>query len=155
VSFDEPGIKVITLSLISLAALLSFASVTLGLVFTVSGKDPLPGRVRSLLRRVPASPEDFRLRGMTLMLNGAAVMLIVTLLTINVVNRLTFSGFSGYVPLATLATLAVPKATVFLVNTVAALATLACFIGAYKVGVLVRYIATGPSNSTQQRMPPA
>jgi hypothetical protein len=143
VSFDEPGIKVITLSLISLAALLSFASVMLGLVFTVSGKDPFPTRVRRLLRRVPASLEDFRLRGMTLMLNGAAVMLIVALLTINVVNRYTFTGFSGYVPSGTLA---FPRATVFLVNSVAALVALACFIGAYMLGGRVRYVATRPAS---------
>jgi hypothetical protein len=152
VSFDEPGIKVITLSLISLAALLSFVSVTLGLFSTLTGKDPLPTRIRSLLRRVPASAEDFRLRGMTLMLNGAAVMLMVSLLTINVVNTLTRSGISGYVPSASVA---FPRATVFLVTTVAALGALACFVGAYVLGVRVRYVGTGPSTGTQQGTPPA
>ena len=45
-------------ALISVAAVLSLVSVTLGLFSTLTGKDPLPKRIRSLLRRVPASAED-------------------------------------------------------------------------------------------------
>ena len=63
VPFEEPGIQVITLSLISVAAVVSLLSVTLGVFSIVTGKDPLPKRIRSLLRRLPASAEDFRLRG--------------------------------------------------------------------------------------------
>jgi hypothetical protein len=137
VPFDEPGIQVITLSLISVAAVLSLVSVTLGLFSTLTGKDPLPKRIRSLLRRVPASAEDFRLRGMSLTLNGAAVMLMVSLLTTNVVDRLAIGGWSGYAPSASLA---FPKDIVFLVTTVAALVAMACFIGAYTLGVRVRYV---------------
>ena len=151
VSFGEPGIQVITLSLICIAAVLSFASVALGLFSTLTGKDSLPGRIRSRLRRVPASAEDFRLRGTTLMLNGAAVMLVVALLTVNVVNSLALGGISFYIPSASIA---FPWATVFLVNTVAALAAMGCFFGAYVLSVRVRYIATGPSTGTQQDMPP-
>ena len=150
VPFDEPGIQVITLSLISVAAVLTLPSVTLGLFSTLTGKDPLPKRIRSLLRRVPASAEDFRLRGMSLTLNGAAVMLI-SLLTINVVDRLA-GGWSGYAPSASLA---FPKDTVFLVTTVAALAAMACFIGAYTLGVRVRYVSTRASTGEQPGMPPA
>jgi hypothetical protein len=137
VSFDEPGIQAITLSLISVAALLSLVSVTVGLFSTLTGKDPLPKRIRSLLRRVPASAEDYRLRGMSLTLSGAAVMLMASLLTINVVDGLAVGGWSGYAPTASLA---FPKATVFFVTTVAALAAMACFIGAYTLGVRVRYV---------------
>ena len=151
VPFDEPGIQVITLSLISVAAGLSLASVILGLYSTLTGKDPLPKRIRSLLRRVPASAEDFRLRGMSLTLNGAAVMLIASLLTINVA-RLALGGWSGYAPSASLA---FPKDTVFLVTTVAALAAMACFIGAYTLGVRVRYVSTRASTGAQPGMPPA
>ena len=133
--FDEPGIQVITLSLVSMAAVLSLVSVTLGLFSTLTGKDPLPRPIRSLLRRVPASAEDFRLRGMSLTLNGVAVMLIASLLTSNVVGGL--GGWSGYVPSASQV---FPKYTVFLVTAVAALAAIACFIGAYTLGVRVRYV---------------
>jgi hypothetical protein len=52
VPFDEPGIQAITLALISVAAVLSLVSVTLGLLSALTGKDPLPKRIRSLLRRV-------------------------------------------------------------------------------------------------------
>jgi hypothetical protein len=151
VPFDEPGIQVITLSLISVAAVLSLPSVTLGLFSTLTGKDPLPKRIRSLLRRVPASAEDFRLRGMSLTLSGAAVMLI-SLLTINVVDRLAGGGWSGYAPSASLA---FSKDTVFLVTTVAALAAMACSIGAYTLGVRVRYVSTRASTGAQPGMPPA
>jgi hypothetical protein len=137
VPFDEPGIQVITLSLISVAAVLSLVSVTLGLFSTLTGKDPLPKRIRSLLRRVPASAEDFRLRGMSLTLTGVAVMLMALLGTINVVDRLALGGWSGYAPSASPA---FPKYTVFLVTTVAAIAAIACFIGAYTLGVRVRYV---------------
>jgi hypothetical protein len=150
-SFGEPGIQAITLSLISVAAVLGFASVIVGLFSTLTGKDPLPKRIRSLLRRVPASAEDFRLRGISLTLNGAAVMLI-SLLTINSVDRLAVGGWSGYAPSASLA---FSKDTVFLVTTVAALAAMACFIGAYTLGVRVRYVSTRASTGAQPGMPPA
>jgi hypothetical protein len=135
----------------SVAAVLSIVSVTVGLFSTLTGKDPLPKRIRSLLRRVPASAEDFRLRGMSLTLNGAAVMLI-SLLTLNSVDRLAVGGWSGYAPSASLA---FPKDTVFLVTTVAALAAMACFIGAYTLGVRVRYVSTRASTGPQPGMPPA
>jgi hypothetical protein len=151
VPFDEPGIQVITLSLISAAAVLGLVSVTLGLFSTLTGKDPLPKRMRGLLRRVPASAEDFRLRGMSLTLNGAAVMLMASLVTINV-DRLTLGVISGYAPSASLA---FPKATVFLVTTVAAIAAMALFLGAYTLGVRVRYVSTRASTGEQPGMPPA
>jgi hypothetical protein len=150
VPFEEPGIQVITLSLISVAAVMSLLSVTLGVFSTMTGKDPLPKRIRSLLRRLPASAEDFRLRGMSLTLNGAAVML-VSLLTINVVDRLAVGGWSGYAPSASLA---FPKDTVFLVTTVAALAAIVCFVGAYALGVRVRYVSTHASTDPAPGMPP-
>jgi hypothetical protein len=152
VSFEEPGIQVITLSIICVVAVLSLVNVTLGLFSTLTGKDPLPKRMRSLLRRAPGSAEDFRLRGMSLTLNGAAMMLIASLLTINVVEPLAVGGWSGYAPSASLA---FPKDTVFLVTTVAALAAIACFIGAYTLGVRVRYVSTRASTGAQPGMPPA
>jgi hypothetical protein len=151
VPFDEPGIQVITLSLISVAAVLSLGSVTLGLFSTLTGKDPLPKRIRSLLRRVPASAEDFRLRGMSLTLNGVGVMLF-SLLTLSSVDRLAGGGWSGYAPSASLA---FSKDTVFLVTTFAALAAMACFIGAYALGVRAHYVSTRASTGAQPGTPPA
>lgn len=152
VPFDEPGIEVITLSLISVAAVLSLLSVTLGLFSTLTGKDPLPKRIRSRLRRVPGSAEDFRLRGMSLTLNGAAVMLMASLVTINVVDGIALSGWSGYGPSTSLA---FPNDTVFLVTTVEGLAAVACFIAAYLLGARVRYVSNRASTGAQPGMPPA
>jgi hypothetical protein len=151
VPLDEPGIRVITLSLVSVTAVLSLLIVMLGLFSTLTGKDPLPKRIRSLLRRVPASAEDFRLRGESLTLNGAAVMLMALLLTINVVERLAPAGWTGYAPSASPA---FPNDTVFLVTAVAALAATACFIGAYTLGVRVRYVSTRASTGQRPEMPP-
>ena len=154
--FDEPGIQAITLWLICVAAMLSCVSVMVGLISTRTGKDPLPKRIRSLMRRTPASAEDFRLRGMSLTLNGAAVMLIASGLATNVVEGLALgTNVVAYAPSATLASLAFPKYTVFLVTTVAAVVALAFFIGAYTLSVRVRYMSTGNSTATQPGIPPA
>lgn len=153
VSFDEPGIQAITLSLISAAAVLSLANVGLGLFASLTGKDPLPKRIRRMLRRVPASAEDFRLRGVSLVLNGAAVMLLVSIITINVVVMSMLAPAVGYY--APSASMASPNDTVFLVTTVAALAAIACFIGAYTLGVRVRYVSTRASTGALPGMPPA
>ncbi len=155
VPFEEPGIQMITLSLVSIATLLSFVSLMLGLFSTWTGKDPLPTRIRNRLRRTPASAEDFRLRGIALMLTGAAVMLVVSLVTINVVNVIALDGISGYAAYAPSDSVAFPRATVLFVNTVAALAALACFSGAYALSVRVRYIGTRPSTGPLQGTPPA
>ncbi len=85
------------------------------------------------------------------MLNGAAVMLMASLLTINVAG-LALAGWSGYAPSASLE---FPKDTVFLVTTVAALAAMACFIGAYTLGVRVRYVSARGSTDAQPGIPPA
>ena len=151
-SFDEPGIQAITLSLICVAAVLSLVSVTLGLFSTLTGKDPLPTRIRRVLRRVPASAEDFRLRGLSLALNGAAVMLLVSIITANVVVMSMLNP--GIVYFAPSASLAFPKDTVFFVTTVAALVAVACFVGAYILYARVRYLSTRSSTRAKPGMPP-
>jgi hypothetical protein len=151
VPFDEPGIQVITLSLVCVAAVLSLVSVTLGLFSTMTGRDPPPKGIRYLLRRVPASAEDYRRRGMSLMLGGAGVMLMTALVTTNVVDALALGGWSGYAPSASLA---FPKATLFLVTTGAAIAAIACFIGAYNLGARVRYVSTRPTGAQHEGTPP-
>jgi hypothetical protein len=139
VPFGEPGIQVITLSLSCVAAVLSFASVMLGLLCTVTGKDPLPRRIRRVMRRVPASADDFRLRGMSLMLNGAAVMLLVSLIAVEVVDRLTIGAAFGYAPVASLA---FPIDAKFLITTVAAAVAVALFIAAYALSRRVQFVST-------------
>ena len=89
------------------------------------------------------------------MLTGAAVMLVVSLVTINVVNVIALGSISGYGAYAPWALVAFPRATVFFVNTVAVLAALACFSGAYALSVRVRYIGRQPSTGPLQGAPPA
>ena len=86
------------------------------------------------------------------MLTGAAVMLVVSLVTINVVNVIALGGISAYAPWDSVA---FPRATVLFVNTVAVLAALACFSGAYALSVRVRYVGTRPSTGPLQGTPPA
>jgi hypothetical protein len=153
VSFEEPGIQAATLLLLSVAALLSLASVVFGLSSSLTGKDPLPKRIRRMLRRMPASVEDFRLRGVSLMLNGAGVMMLVSIVTTNVVAMGMLSpGVTYFVPSASVA---FPKAIVFLVTVVAAIASIACFVGSYSLAVRVRYVRTHASAGVQPEIPPA
>ena len=152
-SFAEPGIQAITLSLISLAAVLALASVLLGLYSVLTARDPLPHRIRSLMRRMPASAQDFRVRGTSLMLTGVAVMLIAADLAINIVAALALIPPSvGYY---TSESLAFPKGTMFLVTTVTAMAAVALFVGAYVVSVRVQYVSTRPSTGHRPEVPPA
>ena len=102
VSFDEPGIQAITLSLISVAAVLSLVSVMLGLFSTLTGQDALPKRIRRMLRRMPASADDFRLRGVSLLLNGAAVMLLVSARVVVVFRVTVVSGVAVQISAASI-----------------------------------------------------
>jgi hypothetical protein len=130
---------------------MSFVTLMAGLNSTLTGKDSMPRRIRSLMRRTPASVDDFRLRGMSLTLNGVGVMLIASDLAITVVARLALipPGMGFY----TSENLAFPKDTLFLVSTLAAVAALAMFIAAYVLSNRVRYVST--RRSTQTGMPPA
>ena len=153
VPLDEPGIQIATLSLLAVAAALSLASVVLGLFSSLTGKDPLPTRIRRMLRRVPASAEDFRLRGLSLMLDGAAVLLLVSIITTNVVVMGVLNP--GVVVLVPSASVAFPKTIVFLVTVVVALASIACFCGSYALSVRVRYLSTHASTGVGPEIPPA
>jgi hypothetical protein len=153
VSFDNGTWPQATaLLLASLAAVLSLVSVVLGLFSTLTGKDSLPKGVRRMLRRAPASAEDFRLRGMSLTLGGVGAMLIASNIATNVVGLVNISGFTGYAPASSLQ---LPKDAVFLIAIAAALAAIACFVGSYILGIRVRYVSTQASTDTQRGLPPA
>lgn len=140
------------LLLASVAAVLSLASVILGLFSTLTGKDPLPKRVRRMLRRAPASIEDFRMRGMSLTLGGAGAMLMASIVATNVVGMVDISFGVAYAPASSLE---LPKDAVFLIGVAAALAAIACFFGSYSLGIRVRYASSRASTDTQQELPPA
>jgi len=85
-------------------------------------------------------------------LNGAAVMLLVSIITANVVVMSMLNpGIAYFAPSDSLV---FPKDTVFLVTTVAALVAVACFIGAYVLYVRVRFVSTRASTRAQPGMPP-
>src|ERR1700674_827070 len=111
---DVAWMQETTLWLAGLVAVLSLGSIFLGLVSIGTGKDYLPTRVRRLLSRVPASEDDHRLRGMSLVLNGAATTIFalgITASTLAMINRGSF-----------------PKG-LFFVTAIAFLAAIACSIG--------------------------
>jgi hypothetical protein len=118
----------------------SLGSIFLGLISIGTGKDYLPTRVRRLLSRVPASEEDHRLRGMSLVLNGAAMTIFalgITASTLAMINRGSF-----------------PRG-LFFVTTVAFLAAIACSIGSYVLYWRVRFVSTRASTDAHPGIPPA
>ncbi len=85
---EEPGVQAITLWLVCSVAFLSLMTVGMGLFSTVTGRDALPQLIRRRMRRTPASADDFRVHGVGLILNGAALALVASYVVINVVERL-------------------------------------------------------------------
>lgn len=130
------------LSITSLVAALALVNIVLGQYSSLTGKDPLPKAIRRLLRRVPASEEDHRTRGMSLTLNGAAVMMLVLGITatplIGMYNRGQFA-----------------RDAVFFTTTVGMLAALYCIVWSYTLNQRVRYVSTKASTDAHQEIPPA
>jgi hypothetical protein len=135
---------------VTAAALLSLASLILGL-FSLTGRDCLPRRVRRLLRRIPASAADFRLRGVSLVLNGSGVLVLASLVARNTLVGPP-SGFTGYAPASDVA---FERGAMFITDGLLAIAAIAIFGVAYAVGVRVRYLSTRASRGTEPGLPPA
>ncbi len=150
--FEEPGIQAITLLLISVAALLGLASVLVGLFCTLTGRDALPRRLREMMRRVPASADDFRLRGTILMINGAGVLLIVSSLAANLLAPLAIlpPGIGWY----TSESLALPKAAMFAVTALVAVSAVALFVAAYSLSLRVGFVSTARHGAAELGLPP-
>jgi hypothetical protein len=126
----------------SLVAVLALVNIVLGQYSASTGRDCLPKRFRRLLRRVPASEEDHRTRGISLTLNGAAVMMLVLGITaeplIGMYNRGQFS-----------------RDAVFFISTVGMLAALYCIVWSYTLNQRVRYVSTKASTDGHPQVPPA
>ena len=118
---------------------MSLVSVILGLFSVITGRDHLPWRIRYLLRRVPASAEDHRLHGMGLMLNGAALMLVMFGVAAGTAGR-HLGGF--------------PSQVQFFVTAVAFVGSMALLAGAYTVSVRVRTVSTRASTDAHPGIPP-
>lgn len=74
---DLPTMQTYTLWLAVVASLLCLVSVILGLYSALTGKDHWPTQMSRLRRRVPASDEGRRRHGVSMMLNGGALLLVL------------------------------------------------------------------------------
>jgi len=74
---DTGSLEAWALWMVVVAATLGLGSVLLGLFSALTGKDHWPKALWRLRRRVPASEEDRRAHGVALMLNGAAIMILM------------------------------------------------------------------------------
>jgi hypothetical protein len=136
--------QAITLWLVCTVAFLSLVTVAMGLFSTLTGRDALPQSVRRRMRRTPASAEDFRLHGVGLMLNGAALALIASYVVINVVVGLTTVSFGPAYSLPD-SSVDFPRATTFFVSAVAAIVAVALFVAARAITARVHYQSAKPA----------
>jgi hypothetical protein len=109
------------------AGLFGLASIATGLFSVLTGRDPWPHLLRRLRRRTPASEEDQRRIGMSLALNGAAILVIVMGISI---NNFSIGDHSIGEPLNTLR---------FVLTFIGLSGALGCVIGSYLISVTVKY----------------
>jgi amino acid transporter len=109
------------------AAVGGLVNLTAGLFSVLSGRDHWPQRLRHFRRRTPASQDDQRRHGLTLVLNGAAVLIIIMGISINIFG---VRDHSQGEPLNTLR---------FLLTLIGIAGSIACVIGAYSLSLTVRY----------------
>jgi hypothetical protein len=109
------------------AGLVGVASLSVGLFSVMTGRDHWPSQLRRLRHRIPASVEDQRRNGMALLLNGAAVMIIVMGISI---DNFSVSDHSMGEPLNTLR---------FVMTLIGMAGAIACVIGAYSVSLTIKY----------------
>ena len=129
------------LSVTAFAALLSLMNVVFGLFSLITGKDHLPWRIRRLLRRIPASADDHRLHGPSLMLNGAALLMTMLGVSAGVAGRHNPGGFPGD--------------TQFFVTVLAFFGAMALLAGSYTMSVRVHFVSTRGATDAHRERPPA
>ena len=124
------------------AAGLGLANILGGLFSFVTGRDYWPSSLRRLRRRAPASPEDRRTYGLSLMLNGAAVMMVLLGVGMNIVASQA-------------RTVGEPENTLrFLLMLIGIGASLACIAGSYWLSRSVRYVYGNTAADLPQRPAP-
>jgi hypothetical protein len=119
--------QTVTLWLVAVVSTVALLSVLVGLYSVATGKDHWPRRLQRLRRRTPASEEDFRKHGTSMMLNGGAMLLILLGVTANALSLGTRFGE----PANTLR---------FVILLIALAASLGCVIGAYTLSLRVHYV---------------
>jgi hypothetical protein len=136
VLLDPGSLQALTLWTAVVAAALGLVTVLLGLFSALTGKDHWPRAMWRLRGRMPASEEDRRMNGVALMLNGAAMLVIVI-------------GFSTTALTAEIRVGEPLNTLRFLLTLIGLGASMACIFGAYGLARRVRY--TYGDASTQER----
>ena len=114
-------------------------SVLLGLFSALTGKDHWPTVMWRLRRRVPASEEDRRTHGVALMLNGAAMLIILMGVSMTALT----AGVRDGEPL---------KALRFLLTLIVLSASIACVLGANGLFRRIRYLHGQASTPDRPRI---
>jgi hypothetical protein len=109
------------------AAAGGLCNVLMGLGSILTGKDYWPRELRRLRPLTPASPEDQRRYGMAVLLNGAAVLIIIMSLSLNIFGARDHSQGE---PLNTLR---------FVISLIGLVGAMVCVGGAYRFGLTVKY----------------
>jgi hypothetical protein len=109
------------------AAAGGLGNVLMGLGSILTGKDYWPRQLRRLRPRTPASTEDQRRYGMSVLLNGAAVLIIIMSISLNIFGARDHSQGE---PLNTLR---------FVISLIGLAGAMVCVGGAYRYGLKVNY----------------
>ncbi len=122
---------------------LGLVSLSAGLYSMSTGKDHWPTRLRRLRLRTPASEEAQRRHGLFMVLNAAAVLIIIMGASIA-----TFSIGDHRIgePLNTLR---------FVVTLIGLAGAMACVGGAYRVSLTVSYVVGRNATGTNPLLPPS
>jgi hypothetical protein len=127
---DPATLQVATAWVGIVAGFIGLAGVLVGLFSVLTGRDHWPTALRRLRRRTPASQEDMRRHGITLVLNGAAVLIAVMGTSI---NNFSVQDHTIGEPLNTLR---------FVLTGIGVAGLLTCVIGAYSLSLTVQYKGT-------------
>jgi hypothetical protein len=130
---DSATLQLVAAYVSVLAALGGLVNVLVGLSSTLTGRDHWPRQLKLFRRRTPASPEDQRRYGMAVLLNGAAILIIIMGLSVNIFGARDHSQGE---PLNTLR---------FVLSVIGFAAALACIGGSYRFGLTVRYTDPAPA----------
>jgi uncharacterized protein YjeT (DUF2065 family) len=109
------------------AGVVGLAFMTVGLFSVLTGRDHWPQFLRRLRRRIPSSEEDLRRNGLSLVLNGAAVLIVVMGTSI---NNFSIGDHTIGEPLNSLR---------FVLTLIGLAGALGCVIGSYAVRLTVKY----------------
>jgi hypothetical protein len=124
---DPAALQLAAAGISVVAAVGAVLNILVGLSSILTGKDHWPKQLRFLRRRTPASPEDQRRYGMAVLLNGAAILIIIMGISINIFGARDHSQGE---PLNTLR---------FVLSLIGLAGALACIGGSYRFGLTVRY----------------